>query len=432
MQITNDEWMEISYELEQHHAVFYKVWQMGKPLFDESIPTACVQFDKQGNFVVFRFNPEFWKSLDLKNKLFVICHEALHIVLNHGARAKDANINHAAANAAMDIVVNHLLARSFGFVRSEITNGENYCWVDTVFRDKKPMPLDNMSFEHYYNLFDKFYGDGKPDGSNGAPVTVDDHQGLGSTSWKEVIEELNDSLSDEEKEGLKTTIQKHFQSDEKQDASQSLNSMLNSKAGFGTGGIWTFVNGKKKKKHKWETIIKKWAIKQIKFDDHEVEQWVRENRRMNTLSRSLMLPSDYEVHDRCQNENKIDVWFYLDTSGSCWNLKDRFFNAAESLPEHRFKVRLFCFDTQVVETTLESKKVYGGGGTCFKIIENSINATIAKESCKYPSAVWIITDGYGTMVNPLHPDRWNWFLTEGGARNYIPKKSQIFDLKDFE
>ena len=67
MKINNEEWFEISNELEPHHAVFTKVWQMGKPIFDETIQTAAVQFDKEGNFILFRFNPEFWKSLDLKN-----------------------------------------------------------------------------------------------------------------------------------------------------------------------------------------------------------------------------------------------------------------------------------------------------------------------------------------------------------------------------
>ena len=152
---TNEEWMKISLALEEHHAVFYKVWQMGKPIFDESIPTACVQFDEHGNFIMFRFNPEFWSRLDFKNKLWVICHEALHIVLNHGIRAKEAGVNSKAANIAMDIVVNHSLSANFGFDREEVDNWEEYCWVDTVFKDKKPLPPHNEMFEYYYNLFDK-------------------------------------------------------------------------------------------------------------------------------------------------------------------------------------------------------------------------------------------------------------------------------------
>ena len=433
--ISNEEWLEISNELEPHHAVFYKVWQMGRPVFDESIATACVQFDKDGNFIVFRFNPSFWNSLDLYNKLFVICHEALHIVLNHGIRAKDSGCNQQATNVAMDIVVNHTLVRGFGFSRKLIENSEDYCWVDTVFKKHDPLPSDNENFEYYYNLFEQEFGNNgmgseeDEKGSSQHPSTVDNHSGLGgqSSDWKEVIDQLNNELSDEEKKTLESTIKKHFQ--KKSDPNEQGDKI----AGSGTGGQWVFISGERpKKKKKWETCIKKWAMKSVKNDDIETEQWVKLNRRMSLLGRNLLVPSDMETEDRNQELKKIDVWFFLDTSGSCWNLKDRFFAAAESLPEERFAIRLFCFDTTVQETNLKDRKVYGGGGTSFLIIENHIKNVIQKESCKYPSSVWIITDGFGDGVKPQHPDRWNWFLTENGYDRFIPAESLKYKLKDYE
>ena len=42
VRISNEEWMDISRGLEPYHGVFYQVWQMGRPIFDESIDTACV------------------------------------------------------------------------------------------------------------------------------------------------------------------------------------------------------------------------------------------------------------------------------------------------------------------------------------------------------------------------------------------------------
>ena len=142
LKISSEEWLEISYSLEPHHAVFYKVWQMGKPVFDESIDTAAVQFDQEGKFVLFRFNPNFWSKLNLYNKLFVICHEALHIVLNHGIRTKDAGMNAQAVNVALDVVVNHTLIRNFGFDCSMIDNADHFCWVDTVL-DRKSTRLNS-------------------------------------------------------------------------------------------------------------------------------------------------------------------------------------------------------------------------------------------------------------------------------------------------
>ena len=433
MKITNEEWMEISNQLEPYHAVFYRIWQMGKPIISDAISTAAVRFDEEGKFVEFIFNPELWKKSSLTKKLFIICHESLHIILNHGVRGKDSGVNGRAANVAMDVVINHLLTRNFDFKREEIDEDNEYCWVDTVFGKNDVIPSDKESFEFYYNLFDKQYGDGDMgDGSGQSPQTVDNHESWNSkessTDWSKAIEKLNSELSDEEKESLKTTIKKHFQKSK----SENPDNNLLTPAGHGTGN-WTFISGKKaQKKRKWETVVKKWASKYIKEDSRDVEQWARLNRRMCMLPKTMMLPSEMEIDDRYEDNMRIDVFFFLDTSGSCWNLKDRFFHAAESLPENRFNVRLFCFDTSVVETNLEDRRVYGGGGTCFDIIERHIQKIIQSENIKYPHAVWLLTDGYGTHVNPQFPDRWHWFLTEGAYTNYIDQKSLRFNLADYE
>jgi len=151
---------------------------------------------------------------------------------------------------------------------------------------------------------------------------------------------------------------------------------------------------------------------------------------MVLLPKDLMLPTDIDVDDLHHDKNKIDVWFFLDTSGSCYHLKDRFFAAAASLPENRFNIRLFCFDTSVQETDLISKKIYGGGGTSFKILEQHIQNEINSKNCKYPE-VFVISDGWGDYVNPQFPAKWHWFLTENGSKTHLPKKSNIYELKDY-
>jgi hypothetical protein len=432
VRISNEEWFEISLALEPHHAVFYKVWQMGKPIFNDQIETAAVQFDENGEFIWFHFNPHFWKRLQFKDKLFVICHEALHIVLNHGVRTRDCGRkNSQAVNVALDVVVNHTLVNNFGFNKAEIEGWQDYCWVDTVFKDKKPLPPENEQYEFYYNLFEKVYGDGGPgDGENGGPGLVDDHEmmGEGSGDWSKVIDELNEGLSQEEKESLKSTVNKHFQQPPPKDPKK------NQKAGSGTGGQWVFTNvGRVKKKQKWETVIKKWSRKYLIDKDKDIEQWARVNRRMNMLPSNMFLPTEMEVEDEDKEKTRIDVWFYLDTSGSCWGLKDRFFAAALSLPTEKFNVRLFCFDTTVQETTLESRKVYGGGGTSFSILEAEIQKEINQgKITKYPEAVFVITDGYGNNIKPEKPEKWYWFITEGGVKNYIDRNCNFYNLSEFE
>ncbi len=433
------EWRELCLQLEEYHAVFYKLWEMGKPVFSDAVETAGIQFDKGGDFVYFHFNPEFWKYCTPYERLFTICHEALHVILNHGARTKDT-IDHKACNVALDIVVNHMLLRNFGFDRNKIRNWENLCWVDTVFKlpdgsiktDKGRPILDDDCFEYYINLFERItlpvigIGVGK-DGRKGLG-TVDDHSMMNDSDFDEIVDRLSEGLSEEEKETLKSMVDKHFEEEQK--------------AGTGTGGQWQFVSTDKiKKKKKWETVIKKWASKYLTDDSRDREQWARLNRRFSMLPKDMFLPSEMEVEERNEEKHRIKVYFYLDTSGSCWGLKDRFFQAAESLPEDRFDIRLFCFDTEVKETTLASKKVYGGGGTRFDIIEHHIQKEMksGENAGKYPEAVFVISDGYGTRVQPAQPEKWHWFISgstpynmKSVVDNYIPKECNVYDLSAFE
>lgn len=410
--------MEISRDLEEHHSVFYHLWQMGTPVFTDSIDTACVSFDEAGQRIGFMWNPEFYKKLDRYNRKFIICHECLHVILNHGRRAiglKGAETDKA--NIAMDVVINELLVSKFGFERDKIFNQENLCWVDTVFQGRKGI-AQNESFEYYYSHMTR--------SEEPWPVTlslVDSHEGIASTGWGGVIDRLNKEISDEEKAGsLQDAIEDHFcQENPEENPCQ---------AGTSPGGFWTFVDvGKVVRKKKWESVIKKW-MRKYAIDLRSQEQWARHHRRMSLLPDDLFLPSEMEDEAR-EAPKKIEVWFFQDTSGSCIGLKDRFFRAAKSLPPSRFDVKMCCFDTNVYETTIESGKVAGGGGTSFSVIEKYIQQHCQTNKTPYPEAVFVITDGYGNTVVPQMPKRWFWFLSEKCVR-YIPKESQTYMLADFE
>jgi len=163
----------------------------------------------------------------------------------------------------------------------------------------------------------------------------------------------------------------------------------------------------------------------------DCEQWVRINRRFALVDTELILPTEMEVEDVWEEKDRIRVDFYMDTSGSCIGMKDRFFKAAASLPEERFDVRLYCFDTRCYDTTLESKKMEGGGGTSFQCIEDDIQERCQKNGEKYPVAVFVLTDGYGDEISPEDPEAWYWFVTNG-YYNYIPKESKKYNLDEFE
>lgn len=430
-----NEWREICLELQQFHAVFYKIWEIGKPVFTTEIPTACVTFTKDGNYLNFLFNPDFWKSCTQYDKLFVICHECMHIMLNHGVRFKNAEDNRI-ANFAMDIAINHSLVNRFGFDRKSVTKSDDYCWTDTVFKNKKYLGNavpDDESSEFYYNLLfqakkkknsDKQSesGDASPNkeqgDSNQEPKTVDSHDFMqNSINSSKIMDKIGSSLSKEEKKDLINKAGKQIGG-------------KGPMAGTG-GGLSEFILQEEpsKIKKKWESVIINWTKKHFTNEDCDKEQWARQHRRHQLLDSSMFLPSDMEIEEINLVKDKIDVYFFMDTSGSCIHLKERFFQAAKSLSPKKFNIKLLCFDTHVHETSLESRKIYGGGGTCFNIIENYIQKE--KKDKPYPDAVWIITDGYGTNVIPEKPERWYWFVSDYGTESYIPKKSNRFLLKDF-
>lgn len=413
--------MDIALQLECYHAIFSKLWHMGKPVFTQEISTAAIKFNKNGDFLEFVFNYDFWKSLDANNKLFVICHEAMHVILNHGHRSKDSK-NKNAANVAMDIVVNHLLVDKFGFIREKILNHQQYCWIDTIFKNKKSKINSDESYEYYYNNFEKKYGDGMPGDGTTEPKLVDNHDYLNSTQedglQKQIYEKFLQEMSEEESKCIKELLK------ESNEAGRSL-------------GSWFDISLKNKKtKKKWETVIKKWELLDKNYDSiKDVEQWAMINRRMTSLSEGMFLPSNQEVIEFEFENKKIDVLFFIDTSGSCISYKDRFFDSAMSLDKNKFQVRIFSFDTAVEEFDLKNKNsFYGGGGTSFVILENYIyNMIETKQITKYPNAVFVITDGYACdVIKPKYPKKWHWFLTEYSSESCIDKNCNIFKLNNYE
>lgn len=427
--MNSEEFLTISNELEKFHAVFYQMWKMGEPVYSNETPTAFIKFDKRGDFIYFGINENFWKGLTFYEKLFIICHESMHIILNHGYRLSYI-VEKRLGNQAADVVINHLLIKKFGFDRKKIKNWEEYCWIETLF-DKKDNVKKDKNFEYYFNLLNK-----KSSTKNNK--LVDDHSRLSlpkksNEDSNNIIGELNNEMSEEEKNSIKETIEKHYMQQ-----TMNMRDVMEKYGNFGRmagkekGNRWSFAKVSKiQEKRKWEIVIKKWANKYIKNDITSIEQWARINRRFAFLNKDLILPSEMEDENLTFDEKKIEVWFFQDTSGSCESFKDRFFKAALSLPKDRFDVKMHCFDTQVYKTDLKSKKLYGFGGTSFSIIENFIQKDIKKRGVEYPKAVFVITDGYGDNVSPQFPNKWYWFLSNN-YKFFIPQKSNVYMLKDFE
>lgn len=415
----SDEFFSISRSLEKYHSIFDRLWAFGKPVFSTDTKTAAVYFDAIGNSLDFKINPEFWAQQNAEQKQFVIAHECLHVILYHGFRITKLNASERdIANIALDLIVNHSLVNRFGFVRSQVDPNNIYCWTDTVFKEFVP---DNKYYEYYYNLLEKLESSGKSNNSDDSksesPSLVDDHDSLESFNSPDFENKMKELFSDSNAESIFDFIE-----DQTKDLQEETK-----EAGCNPGNLCKYAkNSFVKPKKKWETVIKKWASQYLK--DIDEEQWARKNRRLEFMGNDFMIPSTQEVEE--YEKDKIKVFFFQDTSGSCSGFIDRFFNAAKSLPKDRFDVKMHCFDTRVFETTLESRKLYGFGGTSFTCIENYIQKYIKEKNEKYPIAVFVITDGFGNHVNPQYPKNWYWFID--GTFIYIPKDSKKFNLKEFE
>ena len=433
--LSYEEERQIAFDLEDKHGIFNKFWSMTRPRFTVSIPTAAVGFDKLGNCIQFMINPEFWAQLTLEQKMFVICHECLHIMLSHKYRRKGVPKTHKKlANVAMDLVVNHMLIDRFGFDRStceptqiKVKDKEGkehplqYWFLDRVQgKDGKQLPLlQDKSFEYYYAELSKIAEE------MGDSDAFDDHGDLESFDSKEFADRLGRELQDmnpDEVKDLKEWLEKQFEQDGKKEGGQQ--------AGNNEGNILTHVKIEKPVyKKKWESVIKNWVRRALTFV--EVEQWARKSRRLTNINTDFMLPSDMETEET--DKEKLDVWFFQDTSGSCSHLAERFFKAARSIPPNKFNVKLHCFDTRVYpmsDKDVKEGKLYGFGGTTFTCIEDYIKYRVANGE-KFPSAIFCITDGFGDKVNCTNPKQWHWFLS-ADMKDCIPPECKMFKLEDYE
>lgn len=441
MDLAQEDYFHLSRCLENCHNLFYTMWNLGVPIFKNNISTAAIVFGKEGETLQFVFNPDYWERLTEYERIFVICHECLHVILHHGWRTKDVEeADRQISNVGLDIVVNHTLVDHFFFDRSKLTMDKELCWVDTVFPGTDVLVGD--TFEYYFNLLRRakqtanlpvFSGGSPGDGQAGLKLP-DDHDALREGDWDDLIGDLSDGLSEEDKDSVREVIHEHYEMTPLEQTERLLERGEDGEngdlAGTGSTGLWKFIKVEKvKRKRKWESVIKEWSRRYDRLEFYDVEQWARINRRFAMIGNELMLPT--EMEQEYELDGKIDVWFYQDTSGSCEMFKDRFFAAAMSLNPKRFEMRLFCFDTAVYETSLESRQVRGFGGTAYQPLEAEIQRQITADHLKYPRAIFVITDGEGTPIKPQFPERWYFFLTRD-CLTYIPPEAKVFMLADFE
>jgi predicted metal-dependent peptidase len=405
-----EEFNKILNSLIEYHSIFYKFWKISRPVFSLDIETAAVSFDNNNNCIQFLINPEFWGRQSEHNKKFIIAHECWHVINLHSKRVNGKFT--IQANHAMDIVVNESLVKYFNFNRKEIDPKNEYCWLDTCFTIEDNIePWHN--FEYYLN---KLNSQSKTSQSF---KIFNNHNGLKEIE-DNISKEIFNNISKEELEVIVNITEDSEKNSKKEDSQL--------RGTFDGNLRKSYILGETSKKKKWESIIKKFE-KKIKKIETEDTHWLHKNRRISNLNSTLLIPSEIDCSIRKSRGEKIETWFFMDTSGSCWNLADRFFKAAKSLDPEIFDVKYYFFDTKIHPVDLTKNNIIGGGGTSFRIISNFIY--LNKKQFPY---VWILTDGYGDRINipQNQTKKWSWFLTENSSKEYIPNGCKIFDLQNFE
>lgn len=406
---TDAEYHEIAASLEDYHRVFYTFFTLAAVWLVDDVPTAAINLG-QGRPTML-IGRKFWNGLTHRERLFVICHECLHVLLKHGMR-NGMDVKGATkylVNVAQDITINEMIVDLFNFDRNDLRDWEKYCWIDTCF--KVPILVKrNETFKYYLELLIK---EEKIDQSTG-PSVFDDHEDDDDDGDDLIIGDLADELD-------KQTLERIIEAFGKDTSPGTLGGTLSA----------VLSNKVKSSKVKFQHLIRRLKRTIMKMVSVERDSFGHHVRRFDDLLRrtpGVELPGIVERQHHLKDRLLTAV--FMDVSGSCVSYFQTFEQVVTAfLREPKiFDLRMFTFDTRVVEVSF-GDRIKIGGGTAFDIIERECQRLQA-DIGRYPDCVVIITDGYGTDVVPTMPGRWVWLLTDDGSKQYLPVGCRVHFIKD--
>ena len=423
--LTREELLKIGASLEDYHAIFYTFFEMSSVVFSDQIPTAAVDFNERGGKPRMMLNEEFWNRHNFREKLFIICHECLHALLDHGIRngmdVKGAT--HELVNKAQDITINHMIIDLFNFDREDLREWKKYCWIETCFTN----PFAIKRNENFIYYLEKLIEDPKSKEENG-PMTLDHHAGADGNGPGQPGETEE---SKKARESCAADIAKDLDA-------KDLESLINSlPGGHGAGtmrGVYEKILEERLKPLKLniKMMIKRLKRTRLKYVDKDLETFIHEDRRFNDVLKrpDLSLPGTSIVQGPLKD--RLLTAMFMDVSGSCIEYFPLFqqINAAFVAESNIFDLRSFIFDTSITEI-VKGTPLRVGGGTYFHIIEEEI-LKLEKEYHRYPDCVIVVTDGDGTAVKPKAPTKWLWLFSRPYSKYFIPRNSRSWNVTDVE
>lgn len=420
--ISAEDKREISLNLEQYHRVFDVFWTLSEIFWipaNHRIKTAAVAFPR-GVPAMMLLNVEFWDSLNDDERLFVVLHECLHVMLDHGMRnaAHVEGATHRLINIAQDITINEIIVEMFNFPRGLLRDWKRFCWIETCFENPAQIEQHQV-FEYYLR---KLIENPPPE----YVVTLDDHDALDGVNSGGMDSDGGFDFSDPDPDKFAQHLAQELSWDELEKLIKSFGDDEGLSRGIALSPFKTVLEQRTIPKVNFNQLVKNLIRSKQSRDTRDQDSFAREDRRFSSLGSSMVLPGRMPMKP---DGKKLITALFFDVSGSCMRHLQFFYNCigAFEKEEKMFDTRTFSFDTRVRELAKgRAPDAEIGGGTAFDIIEEKCREIELEE--RYPDFVVVLTDGAGNAVHPKHPGRWCWLLTKGATRMYIHPLAKAYPL----
>lgn len=420
-----------------NHYLAAEVCKLGYPTLSNAIPTAGVGWDGEKKKITFLFNEKFAEKLTDEEFCFVVGHEAIHLLNSHifllydeieklkkqQKSISDIHDYRRKMNIAMDCVVNDSLTNLYDLPKV-LTEDPKVSKKVKIYYGKETVGTecqDMTAQEVYYLLPEEVtnpqpqQGEGEGGGSG-----VENHE-----MWDSFFNQdgsINRDFVDAIKEFVEKNVQNSALTDEEAEKLDEMKEKMGdcgdayaSKAGNSIGSAKRPIDGLSRETLNWNRILYQ-LVDVLKPEDI----WTKPNRKLIPVYPDIILPS-------WKDQEKEKIFCAIDSSGSISQDALKLFVSVLRNTPKRFEITAISFDMKCYPYNIAGKEApLGGGGTSFSIIENYIQENFKK----YPKAVFVLTDGDGTNVNPKYPERWAWLLYGACVTKYCAtmKHYKINDL----
>ncbi len=343
------------------------------------------------------YNREFFKDLDVDEIQFVLCHEVLHVALDHFGRRHHRDPSWW--NMANDYIINGML------VRDKIGKMPTKKVMDPNEKDEDGATAQRVGLydERYLDWTSEAVYDDLEKRKVKKQMTLDVHIEMGDDSGKNGKNKIPVKV---DAEGLKKL---------KEEMKNKVLQAAQAAAGKLPASLKRLIDDLVEPKISWRDLLQQ-NIQSCITDDFT---WMRPNRKH--MYGGIFLPT-------LDKDETIDIAIAIDMSGSISDAmaKDFLSEVYGIMNSYNdFTISILCFDTNVYnfqkftkdsEDELLSYECKGGGGTDFMAfwnywIENEIEpkkavvftdgypfGTWGPET--YADTLWVITEGHKTRVKP--------------------------------